>query len=191
MTEYMPIPNRNATRLFVHTAGTRIIFMSMSGWRDRDSTTIHATTMTTANAISPITLLEAQPHEGASLTPTRRATNHPDSRTAPHQLIFPGVRTGDSGTNSRAHDRGDDRDDERDPEQPVVVEMFDDRPGQDDPRPSADRGHGGDDAHPGGHLGGGELVPDDAERQGEDGSADSLARHGPGSEARSTGTGRR
>ena len=39
MTEYMPIPNRNATRLFVHTAGTRIIFMSMSGCRDRDSTT--------------------------------------------------------------------------------------------------------------------------------------------------------
>ena len=34
MTEYMPIPNRNATRLFVHTAGTRIIFMSMRGWRE-------------------------------------------------------------------------------------------------------------------------------------------------------------
>ena len=31
MTEYMPTPNKKATRLFVHTAGTRIIRMSING----------------------------------------------------------------------------------------------------------------------------------------------------------------
>ena len=33
----------------------------------------------------------------------RSATSHPESRTAPNQLIRPGVRTGDSGTNTWAH----------------------------------------------------------------------------------------
>ncbi len=43
-------------------------------------------------------MADPQPHDGASLTPRSRATSHPESRTAPHQLILPGVRTGDSGT---------------------------------------------------------------------------------------------
>ena len=45
-----------------------------------------------------MTLGEPQPHDGASLTATSRATSHAESRIAASQLIRPGVRTGDSGT---------------------------------------------------------------------------------------------
>ena len=103
MTEYMPIPNRNATRLFVHTAGTRIIFMSMRGWRERASTSVQATPMTTASATRPITSGDPHPQLGASLTPMSRATSHPERSRAASQLTWPGVRTGDSGTNTKAH----------------------------------------------------------------------------------------
>ena len=35
MTEYIPMPKSKATRLLVHTAGTRIMCMSISGSRER------------------------------------------------------------------------------------------------------------------------------------------------------------
>ena len=102
MTEYIPTPNRKATRLFVHTAGTRIMCMSISGWRERSSTAIQAAARTTARARRPRTFGEPHPQLGASLTPRRRATSQPDSSTAAGQLIRPAVLTGDSGTNSCA-----------------------------------------------------------------------------------------
>ena len=50
----------------------------------------------------PSTRGEPQPHDGASLTPRRRATSQPDRSTAASQLIRPGVRWGDSGTKAQA-----------------------------------------------------------------------------------------
>ena len=93
------MPNRKATRLLVHTAGTRIMCMSMSGSRECSSTTIQAAHRATPSRINPMTLGEPHPHDGASLTPRSRATSQPDRSTAASQLTRPGVRTGDSGTN--------------------------------------------------------------------------------------------
>ena len=76
--------------------------MSMSGSFDRSSTMTQATMSTAARAIRPRTRGDPHPHTGASLTPRRRATSQADRRTAASQLIRPGVRTGDSGTNSQA-----------------------------------------------------------------------------------------
>ena len=103
MTEYMPMPNMKATRLLVHTARRRIMCMSISGSLARSSTTTHSPARTTAAPMSPSTFGEPQPHDGASLTPRRRATSQADSSTAASQLIRPGVRTGDSGTKIQAH----------------------------------------------------------------------------------------
>ncbi len=97
-TAYMPTPNSSATRLFVHTAGRRIIRMSISGVAARRSTTTHAAASTTAATIRPMTLPEPQPQSGAWLSATSSATSHAESSTAGAQLIRPGVRTGDSGT---------------------------------------------------------------------------------------------
>ena len=99
---YMPIPMSSATRLFVHTAGRRIIFMSISGVAERSSAITQAAPSTTAAASRPSTRAENQPQAGASLRATSSATSHADSSTAGSQLIRPGVRTGDSGTNSTA-----------------------------------------------------------------------------------------
>jgi hypothetical protein len=98
----MPTPISSATRLFVQTAGTRIIFMSISGVGDRSSDQAQAAASTAATANRPITAPEPHPQSGASLSGTGSATSHPDSRTAGSQLISPGLRTGDSGTNSTA-----------------------------------------------------------------------------------------
>src|ERR1700722_592759 len=87
ITEYMPPPNRNATRLFVHTARERIIFMSTKGLRDLSSAVIHANTRTAATATRPSTRTDPQPQLGASLTATSRAINHPDSKMALIQLM--------------------------------------------------------------------------------------------------------
>src|SRR5664279_4696212 len=89
MTEYIPTPNRKATRLFVHTAGTRIMCMSISGWRERSSTAIQAAARTTARARRPRTFVEPHPQLGASLTPRRRATSQPDSSTAAGRINWP------------------------------------------------------------------------------------------------------
>ncbi len=80
----------------------RIIFMSISGVVARSSARIQAAASTTAAASRPITRLEPQPQLGASLSATSSATSQADSSTAGSQLIRPGVRTGDSGTNSTA-----------------------------------------------------------------------------------------
>jgi hypothetical protein len=90
--------------LFVHTAVRRIIFMSISGVAARSSASTQAAARTTAAASRPITRPEPQPQPqaGASLSATSSATSHPDSSTAGSQLIRPGVRTGDSGTNRTA-----------------------------------------------------------------------------------------
>src|ERR1700754_3216611 len=93
----MPTPRKNATRLVVQTAGMRIIFMSISGLGERDSTRTHAAARTIARTINPITLLDVQPHSGASLIGRISATSHPDNRKIAGQLSLPGVRTGDSG----------------------------------------------------------------------------------------------
>ena len=99
---YIPTPMSRATRLLVHTAVRRIIFMSISGVAARSSATTQATARTTAAASRPITRLEPQPQTGASLSATSSATSQPDSSTAGSQEMRPGVRTGDSGTSSIA-----------------------------------------------------------------------------------------
>ncbi len=94
----MPTPSSSDTRLVVHTAGMRIIRMSISGCDELDSAMTHATARTTEAISRAITETEPQPHVGPSLTPSSNATSHADSKTAPGQLSFPAVRTGDSGT---------------------------------------------------------------------------------------------
>jgi hypothetical protein len=86
----------SATRLLVHTAVRRIIFMSMSGVAARSSASAQPPASTTATASSPSTELDRQPQLGASLSATSSATSHPESSRAGSQLIRPGVRTGDS-----------------------------------------------------------------------------------------------
>ena len=98
----MPTPISSATRLFVHTAVRRIIFMSISGVAARSSATTQPAASTTAAASRPITRADPQPQSGASLSATSSATSQADSSTAGSQLIRPGVRTGDSGTNRTA-----------------------------------------------------------------------------------------
>src|SRR6266851_5642845 len=85
-----------------HTAVRRIIFMSISGVAARNSAATQPTASTTAPANRPITRPEPHPHSGALLSATSSATSQADSSTADSQLIRPGERTGDSGTNSTA-----------------------------------------------------------------------------------------
>ncbi len=99
---YMPRPISSATRLLVHTAVRRIIFMSISGVTALSSEATQLAASTTAAASRPSTRPEPQPQLGASLSATSKATSHEDRSTAGSQLIRPGVRTGDSGTNSTA-----------------------------------------------------------------------------------------
>ena len=99
---YIPTPSSSETRLLVHTAVRRIIFMSISGVAARSSAVTQPAPSTTAPASRPSTRAEPQPQSGASLSATSSATSHADSSTAGSQLIRPGVRTGDSGTKSTA-----------------------------------------------------------------------------------------
>src|ERR1700730_14771029 len=92
----------SATRLLVQTAGSRIIFMSISGVADRSSDQTQAAASTTAPASSPMTAGDPQPQTDASLSGTSSSTSHPDRRMAGSQLIVPGLRMGDWGTNSTA-----------------------------------------------------------------------------------------
>jgi hypothetical protein len=91
-----------ATVLFAHTAVRRIIRMSISGVTARISVITHARPSPTAATSRPTTAAESQPQSGASLNATSSTTNHADSSAAGSQLIRPGLRTGDSGTNSTA-----------------------------------------------------------------------------------------
>src|SRR3984957_15523699 len=99
---YRPMPISSATRLFVQTPGRRIIFMSISGVTARSSDQTQAAASSTAAASSPMTAGDPQPQSGASLSGTSSATSQPDSSTAGSQLIVPGLRIGDWGTNSIA-----------------------------------------------------------------------------------------
>src|SRR5579859_1102714 len=99
---YMPVPSSSATRLDVHTAGIRIICMSISGVAARSSANIQPATSRALTASRPITAAEPQPQPGASLTATSSATSQADISTAGRQLIRPGMRTGEDGTNSTA-----------------------------------------------------------------------------------------
>ena len=62
---YIPIPIISATRFAAQTVRIRIIFMSMSGFADRASATIHTTRKIAAVTSNPTTSGEVQPHLGA------------------------------------------------------------------------------------------------------------------------------
>src|ERR1039457_5943511 len=97
-TEYMPMPKRKATRLLVHTAGTRIIFMSTTGSLTLSSTTTQTTSSTSPSAPRASVLVANQPHVGASETANSNATSHADNNNAAEMEMRPGERSGDSGT---------------------------------------------------------------------------------------------
>src|SRR6201986_1085432 len=99
---YSPMPMSSATRLFVQTPGRRIIFMSISGVAARSSDQTQAAARSTAPASSPMPAGAPQPQSDTSLSATSSATSQPDSSTAGSQLIVPGLRIGDWGTNSTA-----------------------------------------------------------------------------------------
>ena len=98
----MPMPKSRATRLTVQTVGIRIICMSMSGSLLRASAITQTGSMTAAITKSPITLSDDQPQWWPWLTPTSSATSQMDMRNAVPTLILPGVRSGDSGTQTAA-----------------------------------------------------------------------------------------
>ena len=97
-TANIAAPNSSATRFVVQTAGSRIIRMSISGFRERSSTVIQATSSTTAVANNPIVNNEPQPQDRPALSGSSSATNQPDSNVAASQSIRPGTLFGDSGT---------------------------------------------------------------------------------------------
>jgi hypothetical protein len=76
--------------------------VSISGVAARSSAITQPAASTTSAASRPITRAEPHPQSGASLSATSSATSHADNSTAGSPLIRPGVRTGDSGTNSTA-----------------------------------------------------------------------------------------
>src|SRR6478752_2081424 len=94
----MPKPSTSAARLVVHTGPSRIICMSTSGERLRDSTRTQSGISTTASANRPSVRADVQPQLEPWLTGTSRAISHAASSTAPSQSIRPRVLTGDSGT---------------------------------------------------------------------------------------------
>ncbi len=98
----MPAPRRNAARFAAHTARTRISAMSIKGSALRNSTATQAT-QTNAPTTSMISVFaEPQPHTVVSLTATRTSVMPTPISAAATQLMRPGTRTGDSGTNRQA-----------------------------------------------------------------------------------------
>src|ERR1700733_11387790 len=97
----IPNPKSNAARLVLHTAGMRIIFMSTKGESDRFSETAQTTIRTAVAPSRPMTDALPQPHVGAYEMASRPVTSQADIRPAPSQLMRPGARTGDSGTNTK------------------------------------------------------------------------------------------
>src|SRR5262245_38984046 len=95
----MPKPSRNAAAFVVQTPGSRIIFMSTSGWLERLSALTHATASRTAATNRPIVVGDPQCQVGPSLTATSSATSHAESSAPPSQGIPPGALVVDSGTN--------------------------------------------------------------------------------------------
>ena len=74
--------------------------MSTTGASLRDSAHTQTRIRTAASTKRPIVFPEVQPQLPPSLTGTSSATSQPASSTAPIGSIRPGVRTGDSGTNT-------------------------------------------------------------------------------------------
>src|SRR5438552_2457341 len=97
----IPKPNTSAARFVVHTGRSLIMRMSTSGALLRDSAHTHAAASTTALAKSPTVRADVHPQLGPSLTGTSSATSQPASRTAPVGSMRPGIRIGDSGTNTK------------------------------------------------------------------------------------------
>ena len=64
MTEYMPMPNMKATRLFVHTAVRRIMRMSISGCLARSATWNQATASTSVTTIRPKVTIKMRSRSG-------------------------------------------------------------------------------------------------------------------------------
>jgi len=92
------MPKRKATRLLVHTAGIRIIFMSTTGSLTLSSTTTQVMSNTSPRAPKVRVLVANHPHVGASETANKSATSHADNNSAAEMEIRPGERSGDSGT---------------------------------------------------------------------------------------------
>jgi hypothetical protein len=82
-------------------------------------------------------------------------------------LMRPGVRMGDSGTNRMVMTVASTHMTSGSPKEPVVVEVHEDRPGQDDAETDPDPENGREEADSADHPVPRELVPDDAERQRE------------------------
>ena len=81
---------------------------------------------------------------------------------------------GDSGNEEHGSERRHSDDDARDPEEPVVVEVFEDRPGEHDPETAADPEQTRDERDPAGHALAWKLVSDDSESEREHRAADAL-----------------
>ena len=131
---YMPKPKSSATRLVVHTAGSRIIVMSISGDADRCSTGDPEDAEHDRGGEQAEARPDVQPHVAPSLTPTSSATSQPDNRTAASTLIRPGVRTGDSGTKSAPRLAASEHDDHAGSRTASGSRGVDDRPGEHDAR---------------------------------------------------------
>src|SRR5580658_7096583 len=94
-----PNPKRTAVRFVVQTAGMRIMVMSTRGASERTSVHTQSTINTAAAPNMTRTVGSRQPHVGPYVTPNRPTVSHPDIKTAPNQLMPPGARTGEAGTN--------------------------------------------------------------------------------------------
>src|SRR5512132_881384 len=93
-----PKPSTKAARLVVHTGRSRIICMSTSGERLRDSAQTQTGISTAAAAKRTSVRGDVQPQVAPWLTGTSSVTSQAPSSTAPSQSIRPRVLTGDSGT---------------------------------------------------------------------------------------------
>ena len=94
---YMPKPSSSAAAFVVQTAGSRIIFMSTSGCRERLSALTHAAASRAAMTKRPSVFVDPQCHVGPSLTATSNATSQAESSAPPSQWMLPGARLVDSG----------------------------------------------------------------------------------------------
>ena len=83
--------------MVVHTAGSRIICMSISGALERDSRRYQKIAMTMETAIRPRVLPEPQPHIEPSLTASSRQTSQPRQQQAAEDADRTRRRTADSG----------------------------------------------------------------------------------------------
>src|SRR5690242_20518846 len=99
----MPAPSRNAVRFAVHTARTRMSVMSISGWELAISTATQAAQVTAPATSIPIVFVEPHPQVVVSLIAIRINVIPALISAAAGQLMRPGTRTGDSGTNRHVH----------------------------------------------------------------------------------------